>query len=86
MSRHIRRNHENFKANVNNYNIYANENTFDLRLKENFKMFITGPSRCGKTVFISQLLENIYNIAKQPPAKVIYVYKVWQPKFNDLLS
>ena len=79
MSRHIRRNHENFKANVNNYNIYANENTFDLRLKENFKMFITGPSRCGKTVFISQLLENIYNFAKQLLLK-LYMYT----KFGSL--
>ena len=24
---------------------------FDIRLKENFKLFIAGPSRCGKTFF-----------------------------------
>ena len=23
---------------------------FDIRLKENFKLLVTGPSRCGKTV------------------------------------
>ena len=23
----------------------------DIRLKENFKLFVSGPSRCGKTVF-----------------------------------
>ena len=26
---------------------------FDIRLKENFKLFISGPSRCGKTVFVT---------------------------------
>ena len=30
--------------------------SFDIRLKENFKLFISGPSRCGKTVFISKLI------------------------------
>ena len=24
--------------------------TYDIRLKENFKLFVSGPSRCGKTV------------------------------------
>ena len=24
-------------------------NSYDIRLKENFKLFISGPSRCGKT-------------------------------------
>ena len=57
---------------------------FDIRLKENFKLFISGPSRCGKTVFISELLENIETFAKEPPKTVIYVYKVWQSKFDEM--
>ena len=32
---------------------------YDIRLKENFKLFISGPSRCGKTFFVADLLENI---------------------------
>ena len=36
----------------------------DIRLKENFKLLVSGPSRCGKTVFISHLLENIHNFSK----------------------
>ena len=27
---------------------------FDIRLKENFKLFVSGPSRCGKTVFVAK--------------------------------
>ena len=63
-----------------------NHNMYDVRLKENFKVFISGPSRCGKTVFVSNLLEKINEFAKMPPTKVIYVYKVWQPKYDEMLS
>ena len=59
---------------------------FDIRLKENFKLFISGPSRCGKTFFISELLENIETLAKDPPETIIYVYKVWQSKFDEMKS
>ena len=30
--------------------------TYDVRLKDNFKVFISGPSRCGKTVFVLKKL------------------------------
>ena len=63
---------------------YAMQGVFDIRLKENFKLFISGPSRCGKTVFVSKLLENIHTFAKHPPNNVIYVYKAWQPKFDEI--
>merc|ERR1712081_129010 len=59
---------------------------FDIRLKENFKLFVTGPSRCGKTVFVSKLLENIHAFSKLPPMSVLYIYKVWQPKYDEIMS
>ena len=59
---------------------------FDIRLKENFKLFISGPSRCGKTFFISELLENIESFAKDPPETILYIYKVWQSKFDEMKS
>ena len=59
---------------------------YDIRLKENFKIFLSGPSRCGKTVFISHLLENIDGFAKQPPQTIIYIYTVWQTKFDEMRS
>ena len=58
----------------------------DIRLKENFKLFVTGPSRCGKTVFVSKLLENIHAFSKLPPMSVLYIYKVWQPKYDEIKS
>ena len=57
---------------------------FDIRLKENFKLFISGPSRCGKTFYVSELLENIESFAKEPPETVVYVYKIWQSKFDEM--
>ena len=57
---------------------------FDVRLKENFKLFVSGPSRCGKTFFIADLLQNITKFAKQPPTLVVYIYKVWQSKFDEM--
>ena len=57
---------------------------FDIRLKENFKLFISGPSRCGKTFYIADLLENISTFAREPPETIIYLYKVWQSKFDEM--
>ena len=65
-------------------NSIVNGETFDIRLKENFKLFVSGPSRCGKTVFVSKLIENVKGFAKQPPNIIIYVYKVWQDKYDEM--
>ena len=60
------------------------DDVYDIRLKENFKLFVTGPSRCGKTFFVCDLLQNINSFCKTPPVSVIYVYKVWQEKFEEM--
>jgi hypothetical protein len=59
---------------------------FDIRLKENFKLFISGPSGCGKTTFIIDLIKNLSVISHKVPAHVIYFYKEWQPKFNNMVK
>ncbi len=59
---------------------------YDIRLKENFKLFVSGPSRCGKTFFVADMLQNIQTFAKQPPWLIIYIYKVWQSKFDEMKS
>ncbi len=55
---------------------------FDIRLKENFKLFLSGPSGCGKTTFIVDLIKHLDIIAVKPPHKIIYFFKSWQPKFD----
>ena len=59
---------------------------FDLRFKENFKIFLSGPSGCGKTTFIMDLVKNLGDVCVSPPSKIIYFYKEWQPKFSDIQS
>ena len=58
--------------------------SYDITLKENFKLFISGPSRCGKTFFVADLLQNIETFAREPPQAVVYIYSVWQIKFNKM--
>ena len=86
--RHVQAKHRlsNYSKNSNNKAAPVNDETFDIRLKENFKLFVSGPSRCGKTVFVSKLIENIQSFAKQPPTLIIYVYKVWQDKYEEMQS
>lgn len=57
---------------------------FDLRLKENFKIFISGPSGCGKTTFIMNLLNNLQDFAKSPPHQIMYYYTEWQARFQEM--
>ena len=54
------------------YNVDNISGVFDIRLKENFKLFVTGPSRCGKTVFVAKLLENIHAFSKLPTVNISY--------------
>ena len=62
----------------------AQMDSFDVRLKENFKIFISGPSGSGKTYFITDLLKNLDIFATNPPKLIIYVYRVWQPKYEEM--
>ena len=57
---------------------------YDIRLKENFKLFLSGPSRCGKTFLVADLLHNLHTVTKDPPSFFIYVYKTWQCKFDEM--
>ena len=83
LRRHMRKNHEGvtsgFAESVQtgfNPQYEADhdlQGVIDIRLKENFKLFVSGPSRCGKTVFVSKLLENIQSFTKQPPSTILYI-------------
>ena len=46
---------------------------YDIKLCSNFKLFLSGPSACGKTTFLINLLENITNFTQQRIENIIYV-------------
>jgi hypothetical protein len=47
-----------------------------------FTCIIAGPTKCGKTQFVSDMLfsDKIY----EPPEKNLFCYSEWQSKYNDL--
>ena len=55
MIKHLQNSHSQMRVNSESQfgKGYDMQGAFDIRLKENFKLFISGPSRCGKTVFVS---------------------------------
>ena len=57
---------------------------YDISLIEQFKLFISGPSRCGKTVWVTDFLFNMKDICKEVPEKVLYIYETWQPQYDDI--
>jgi len=57
---------------------------YDIRFKENFKIMVVGLSRCWKSTFICNMIQNLNRITKSNPTKIIYIYKVWQPLFESM--
>ena len=47
---------------------------------------VTGPSSSGKSEFIFQVIKYRRQMFTTPPVRVIYCYKVWQQRFQDLLD
>ena len=67
--------------NKNQYN-----DIIDLRLIPNFKILVSGPSRCGKTWFTFNLIKNIRKISQDVPEKIVYVYSARQAGYEDWLK
>ena len=57
---------------------------YDIRLKEKFKLFLSGPSRCWKTFFVGNVLENLLTFAREPPTFIVYIFKVWQHEYEEM--
>lgn len=58
----------------------------DLKLKNPFTMLVCGPSSCGKTTFVQNLLLNGSNLYNKKPGKVFWCYKVWQKSYDLMLQ
>jgi hypothetical protein len=49
-------------------------------------IMVAGASQSGKSQLVSQILQERYHMFTQVPKEVIYVYSVWDPKFDVLQS
>ena len=55
-----------------------------MRLKCPFPMLISGPSNCGKTTFVIQLLNERKNAFKTNSNNIYWFYKVYQDAFKHI--
>lgn len=56
---------------------------YHLFLRHPFTMLISGPTGCGKTVFVKQLIERVKIVSYPQPEKITYCYGEWQDLFNE---
>lgn len=58
--------------------------TYDASLKHPSSVIIAGQSGSGKTYFTRELLRNRKYFTPNPPKHVIYIYKEWQPLYDEM--
>lgn len=59
---------------------------FDARLQHPFSMVVSGPSNCGKTFFVKNVIENASGIISHNIDNIVYIYSCWQPLYDQLLK
>ena len=50
--------------------------------KHPFTMLVAGPTGCGKTYFVKQMLES--DKIQPRPDRIIYMYGLWQPLYEEM--
>lgn len=56
----------------------------DLRWKHPFTAIVAGPTSCGKSFFVAQLLNSLSSMSDVKFNSVIWCYSVWQPLYSDV--
>ena len=50
-----------------------------------FSMLVVGPSQCGKTYFVQQLLtKNCIDYPEKKPLQIYWFYNQWQPRYEEI--
>jgi hypothetical protein len=60
-------------------------NSSETLLRHPFTAILAGPTGCGKTCFIQELLKSTAEIISPMPERIIYCYSIWQQRFSDML-
>ena len=58
--------------------------TMDPRWHHPFTCMISGPTSCGKTVWVTRFLANLSEMMVPVPEEVVWCYGEWQPGYNQL--
>ena len=56
----------------------------DPRWKHPFTAVISGPTSCGKSVFVKRFIQHLSEMVVPMPDEVIYCYSEYQPSFDSL--
>ena len=63
---------------------FCSSATDEMTLRHPFTMIAAGPTSCGKTTWVKNLLES--DMIKPRPARIVYFYKRWQKLYDDMLD
>lgn len=66
-----------------------NRTIFELscfNLNHPFTCIIAGPTGCGKTIFVSKLLQHANTMIEPAPQRIMYFYSIWQDAFDKILQ
>ena len=55
-----------------------------LKFVKNFSMLVSGPSKAGKSVFVSKFVQFVHELMEEPPVQIIWCYSEYQPGYRDL--
>jgi hypothetical protein len=55
----------------------------DSRWKHPFTSVVSGPTGCGKTIFVFKIIENMKDMITPTPSLVVYCYGEYQPMFDN---
>lgn len=56
----------------------------DFRFVCPFSMLVSGPSNCGKSTFVREVITRQDELYTKPPGRVFYFYRVYQAAFKSL--
>ena len=62
----------------------AHAGTSVFKLIHPFTMIIAAPTGFGKSHFVAKLLKHRETMIEPPPERIIYLYKRWQPLFEEM--
>ena len=59
----------------------------DFKFHHTFRMMVVGPTECGKTLFVKQLLTKpCIKYPTRKPRKIVWFYSQWQSGYEELKS
>ena len=57
----------------------------EFKFHHTFSMLVVGPTQCGKTYFVQQLLtKNCIEYPSEKPTQIYWFYNQWQPRYDAL--